>query len=303
MKLARTRLPRLVSAALAGAILVGTLAGTSPAFAAFHSPSDFNRALVMMRARNWFKRSPNYSQTRWYNGYRTDCSGFVSMAWGLGQSYVTWTLPAVAWKIHKSDLTAGDIMLDYTGPSKHVVLFDHWANSRHTAYWDYELSHSTNRVVHRIVPYPFWTGDRNEYLPYRFARSPRYSGKQAAAPAPKVRTLSSIISTVSKESGIVTPAVAPAPKPIPVKPSKPARTAPLKPIRKAAAPARRAPAAAVHMKQRAVTSATQRRSVSSTPAARTVRHEPRERAASDDQQLNEPVALTLARGLVGWITR
>jgi hypothetical protein len=55
--------------------------------------------------------------------YREDCSGYVSMAWDLTTSMVTWTLPDVSTLIPRSSLEPGDI-LDYT--VEHVFIFAGW---------------------------------------------------------------------------------------------------------------------------------------------------------------------------------
>jgi hypothetical protein len=277
----------LSAAAVAALTLAGTLAVAAPAMAAFHSPSDFNRAQVIMRARQWVKDSPYYDQTSSYHGYRRDCSGFVSMAWGLGTSYVTWTLPEVAWPIHKSDLTMGDIMLNQGDADQHVVIFDKWANGSQTAYWEYELAGSTNRPVHRVVPYPFWTSDRGYYKPYRFARAKQYTGKQPPPP----QTVKALLAKLSGESA--KPAT-----------SRPAKKAALRPHRLTKVVPRKAPAkppARAHAGPR-VTVETPRPA----PAARRApvkapRPRIAERRSDMDKTLKDPVFLVLLRSLVAWI--
>ena len=89
------------------------------------------RAQIMQNALGWLAEDPPYSQTSYYPGimnpsmdYRMDCSGFVSMAWGLTSSYVTWTIPSIAIRLPSVwDLQPGDV-LDY--PADHVVLFTGW---------------------------------------------------------------------------------------------------------------------------------------------------------------------------------
>lgn len=156
----------LAAAALAASMLAASFA--APAIAEAQAPkvpSYFKRGTVLARAQKWVDRHVPYSQTDWLNGYRTDCSGFVSMAWGLDQSYVTWTLPEVARRISKDDLLPGDIMLN---TADHVVIFAGWANKQHTAYLDMEQASSTGGTVRRVVPYPFWTADAALYQPYRY---------------------------------------------------------------------------------------------------------------------------------------
>src|SRR5690242_7901315 len=55
------------------------------------------REEILARAQVWVDRKVPYSMSRyWSDGYRQDCSGFISMAWGLGSSQTTWTLPNFA---------------------------------------------------------------------------------------------------------------------------------------------------------------------------------------------------------------
>ena len=82
------------------------------------------RCEVMSRAQGWVNAKVPYNQSGWYGGYRTDCSGYVSMAWKLGSSQVTSTL-------YKSSSTLGSF--NYLRPGDavnrsccHVVLFKQW---------------------------------------------------------------------------------------------------------------------------------------------------------------------------------
>lgn len=120
------------------------------------------------RAQSWVDANVAYSQSTYYTNqygtYRTDCSGYVSMIWGLGSSYNTSTLPNVSHQIAKDDLRTGDVLLDNTGSDAHVVMFDSWANSDHTYYWAYEQT--PPKAVFRKIPYPYWSG-YGPYTPYR----------------------------------------------------------------------------------------------------------------------------------------
>jgi hypothetical protein len=125
------------------------------------------RAEVLKRAAFWFKRGVPYSQQRSYpdpqgKKYRTDSSGYVSMAWGLPDSLTTQTLPTVSHPIAKDELLPGDVLLN---PDRHVLIFAGWANKEKTMYVAYEQT--PPRVQHHAVPYPSYD-HRNEYLPYRY---------------------------------------------------------------------------------------------------------------------------------------
>jgi cell wall-associated NlpC family hydrolase len=110
---------------------------------------------VLTRARSWLSVGIPYSQSRCYHNqygdYRTDCSGFVSMAWGLGGSgsaFWTGNLLDRSYGISRADLKPGDALLRHTGdPSEnHVALFVAWADSAHTQPNVIEQTGSRNTV-------------------------------------------------------------------------------------------------------------------------------------------------------------
>ena len=133
-------------------------------------PPPVSSSSILTRAKSWSDVNVPYSQSRTYTNeygtYRTDCSGYVSMAWSLGSSYTTQTLPQVAHQIAESDLQPGDILLNDGANSddRHVVLFSSWANAAHTSYWVYE--ENPDGAVYHQIPYPYWPG-YGTYVPYR----------------------------------------------------------------------------------------------------------------------------------------
>ncbi|WP_323096607.1 peptidoglycan-binding domain-containing protein [Intrasporangium sp. YIM S08009] len=136
-----------------------------------------SRTEVLARAKYWTDRRVPYSMNR-YTGdpqgrqYRTDCSGFVSMAWHLSSALSTVTLPSVSHRITKGELRPGDVLLKggpgSAGASGHVVLFRGWANSAHTSYYASEESGSHGAIA-RTVPYPYFSG-YGTFLPYRYGK-------------------------------------------------------------------------------------------------------------------------------------
>ncbi|MBE0476376.1 MAG: hypothetical protein IBX62_04665 [Coriobacteriia bacterium] len=149
-----------------------TLAGgaSAPATAAaLPGPTDREREVVLERAKRWTKHGVPYSQARYHEGYRTDCSGFVSMAWGLDESLTTRSLPEVSRRIDKDMLKPGDIMLNGSGDSlRHAVIFGGWADQDKTTYVALEQTGQSgvDRAVKRVVPYPYrFQGEK--YKPYR----------------------------------------------------------------------------------------------------------------------------------------
>ncbi|WP_053685117.1 FG-GAP-like repeat-containing protein [Streptomyces sp. XY593] len=151
------------------------------AFAATAS-TKITRSSVLARARSWVGIGLDYSSGGRHGGYRTDCSGFVSMAWDLDFQPATDTFASrgVTEPITKAELKAGDALLDDdAGSSGHVVLFEKWANSDRTQYWGFDFTPSG--VHHRVYDYPYYPG----YGPYQPVRYKNIADDVTTPPAPK----------------------------------------------------------------------------------------------------------------------
>lgn len=131
---------------------------------------------ILRRAASW--TAVPYSQhdfhTNEHGTYRTDCSGFASMAWGLpGRPHDprgglnTVDLAGISVPITKDDLRPGDLLIDLTGDhtTRHVTVFGGWADTARTRYWAHEQC-SGHGTVHRIVSYPY-PHNASGYRPYR----------------------------------------------------------------------------------------------------------------------------------------
>ncbi|GEM46250.1 hypothetical protein [Deinococcus cellulosilyticus] len=94
-----------------------------------------DRNTIVSRAQNWVNQAIPYNQGAWYQGYRQDCSGFVSMAWDIGTSAVTSTLKNYAVTILRDQLQPGDAINNQgIGNAGHVVLFKGWLNAERTRF-------------------------------------------------------------------------------------------------------------------------------------------------------------------------
>ncbi len=120
------------------------------------------QAKVLARAEKWFRAGLNYSQDHCWSeqtgysqanwggplggcswpAYRTDCSGFVSMAWGVWSSYATPRpgpspdLDNISHVITEDELRTGDILV---ADSKHVRLFERWVDRTARRYLAYDF--------------------------------------------------------------------------------------------------------------------------------------------------------------------
>ncbi|NUR32336.1 MAG: hypothetical protein HOV83_41900 [Catenulispora sp.] len=123
------------------------------------------RRQMLARAEHWVNQHVPYNQGLWHEGYRTDCSGYISMCWGLRDSMVTSTMPQISHRIAKEDLRAGDVLLNTDVASGHVILFDRWADYAHNSYVGFELC--PQGTLHHVIPYPYY-GGFGAYEPYRY---------------------------------------------------------------------------------------------------------------------------------------
>ncbi|MEU4996624.1 peptidoglycan-binding protein [Streptomyces sp. NPDC021622] len=128
------------------------------------------RAEILQRAREWVAAKVPYSMNAfWSDGYRQDCSGFVSMAWNLGGNEWTGSLAAYAVRITKAQLKPGDILLFHNpaNPEKgsHVTIFGGWTNASRTRYTAYEQARPYARK--RTTPYAYWS-NAGRYQAYRY---------------------------------------------------------------------------------------------------------------------------------------
>ncbi|WP_194917099.1 hypothetical protein [Catenulispora rubra] len=123
------------------------------------------RRQMIARAEHWVAQRIPYNQGLWHEGYRTDCSGYISMCWGLRDSLVTSTMPQIAHRIAKEDLRPGDVLLNTDVATGHVILFDRWADYAHNSYVGYELC--PQGTLHHVIPYPYYNGF-GVYEPYRY---------------------------------------------------------------------------------------------------------------------------------------
>lgn len=103
------------------------------------------RTTIIARADSWLHPPVRYRWGAYKNGYRMDCSGYVSMAWHTNVNYWTGNLHTIAWQLQSyNDLQAGDMLLYHNkaNPSRgsHVVLFHTWAGAIGGDFYIYELS-------------------------------------------------------------------------------------------------------------------------------------------------------------------
>ncbi|MFJ4519484.1 peptidoglycan-binding protein [Streptomyces sp. NPDC088810] len=145
------------------------------------------RTAIINRAKVWVAAKVPYSMYAfWSDGYRQDCSGYVSMAWGLPNNEWTGSLGAFGVKITKEELQPGDILLYHNpdNPEKgsHVVIFGGWTDYTHTYYTVYEQTPPHTR--RQATPYPYWS-NAAKYIPYRYKGLTKAAAGTGPAPGGK----------------------------------------------------------------------------------------------------------------------
>jgi hypothetical protein len=130
------------------------------------SALGITRATVLARAQVWVDRQVPYSQTHYFGGYRTDCSGFTSMTWQLSShghatSLSTRTLHSVSSTISPDALLPGDAMIKH---GYHARIFYGWVDATHTSYIAYEETGPTTKSSVKSLAYDLAYG----YVPYRY---------------------------------------------------------------------------------------------------------------------------------------
>ncbi|MEU6678346.1 peptidoglycan-binding protein [Streptomyces sp. NPDC046925] len=134
------------------------------------APRPMTRTAILARAATWVAAKVPYSMSKyWTDGYRQDCSGFVSMAWNLGGNEWTGSLAKYGVRITKEQLQPGDMLLFHNpaNPEKgsHVTIFAGWANTARTQYIAYEQTRPHARK--QTTPYAYWSNG-SRYLAYRY---------------------------------------------------------------------------------------------------------------------------------------
>jgi hypothetical protein len=133
-----------------------------------------SRGTVLTRARQWLRSNVAYNkEASAYDinkgkRFRTDCSGFISMAWGLTSSRNTETLKGVSKVVAWGKLKPGDMVLKGTGvwERQHVKLFEKWADARHTKMWIIEEGATATDMNHKTVTVRWLKS--NGYQPRRY---------------------------------------------------------------------------------------------------------------------------------------
>ncbi|MEV8372778.1 RHS repeat-associated core domain-containing protein [Kribbella sp. NPDC056861] len=166
-----------------------------------------SRDEIIKRAQEWVKNQPGGYDQEGYNWgpgegprYRLDCSGYISMAWHLGENRWTGSLPEVSSEISRDDLQAGDILNSRStipAAKQHVFLFEKWIDKEAGTFSYYSFGNTPVSHDTANINQDFLDGHPNsDYVARRYNAVIDDTPAPAPAPAP-------------------VPAPAPAPAPVP----------------------------------------------------------------------------------------
>lgn len=137
-----------------------------------------SRTEVLSRAMYWVDKNVPYSMNDNHpdpkgRKYRTDCSGFVSMAFHLRESENTVSLPehvkAIGWRsLRKGDIV-GTLGPGTAGADGHVVIFNGWANAAHTKFHTLEQRGGGAGAVKHVREVSYKVGS-HVAKPYRYKK-------------------------------------------------------------------------------------------------------------------------------------
>jgi len=147
-------------------MLVLILNSCSPKINSTKTLSDQNSP-ILIRARIWVQAKVPYgsfgfhNNPAYYDGYKADCSGFVSYAWGLqapGIGTNQFVSENYATVIPISDLHPGDVLNnDQADTAGHMVIFVKWLDRTKNIFEAYDLNTDpgyTSEKIYTLVQIP-----------------------------------------------------------------------------------------------------------------------------------------------------
>jgi hypothetical protein len=112
------------------------------------------RRTAIERGFTWLDAKVPYSQKASHGGYRTDCSGFVSMCWSLGTSLTTGDFASGGGGTRKlasyDNLQPGDALLRRQNGEGHIMLFLGWNDDAHAGACVLEQASTASDMQFRV---------------------------------------------------------------------------------------------------------------------------------------------------------
>jgi hypothetical protein len=124
------------------------------------------RTQIVWRASTWVTDNVAYSSSSKHDGYRQDCSGFVSYTWQLTKPGTSPSgLKDSSYQIAYSKLKSGDALIS----SSHAMLFIQWVDQSKGTFIAYEEENATYGTMQRTLTLNTSTGVITQGSYYTYA--------------------------------------------------------------------------------------------------------------------------------------
>lgn len=121
---------------------------------------------IMWRAQTWVTDHVAYNQGSTHDGYRQDCSGYVSFAWQLPKPGTSPSgLSTYSYKIPFDSLQPGDAL---NNPSAHTMLFVKWVDKNQGTFIAYEEGNPASGTKQRTLTLNKSTGVIKQNIFYTY---------------------------------------------------------------------------------------------------------------------------------------
>ena len=129
-------------------------------------PQPSKRTWMIWRGSTWVTDNVAYSSTLRHDGYRQDCSGFVSFVWQLTKPGTSPSgLKNSSYQIEFSKLKPGDALIS----SSHAMIFVQWVDQSAGTFIAYEEENTTYGTVQRTLTLNTKTGVIKQSSDYTYS--------------------------------------------------------------------------------------------------------------------------------------
>jgi hypothetical protein len=124
------------------------------------------RQWILWRAQTWINDHVAYNQSSTHDGYRQDCSGYVSFTWQLTKPGTSPSgMSAYSYQIPFDSLQPGDAL---NNPSAHTMLFIKWVDQSQGTFIAYDEENPTSGTRQRTLTLNKSTGVIKQSIYYTY---------------------------------------------------------------------------------------------------------------------------------------
>jgi hypothetical protein len=129
-------------------------------------PTPSTRNWILWRAQTWVTDHVAYNQKSTHDGYRQDCSGYVSFVWQLKKPGASPSgISSYSYKIPFDSLKPGDAL---NNPSSHTMLFMQWVDQSKGTFIAFEEENAASGTRQRTLTLNKSTGVISQGVYYTY---------------------------------------------------------------------------------------------------------------------------------------